>query len=83
MIIAERKHGFVLIALRNISLSAATGSMLSLERAMLGTFGNPESAKTRIMESWTGAGIFELLLCMGVSMILYARKLKRTSVQKG
>ena len=62
VIIAERKHGFVLIALRNISLSAATGSMLLLERAMLGTFGNPESAKTRIMESWTGAGIFVLLL---------------------
>ncbi|MBR4235595.1 MAG: hypothetical protein IKR85_05985 [Clostridia bacterium] len=77
MIIARRKPEFTLIALRNISLSAATGSMLSLERAMLGTFGDPENAKTTLLEGWTGAGTFVLLLCMGVGMMLYARKLKK------
>lgn len=51
---AHQSHNRRIAVLRNISLVSAIGAMLSLERSMLGTFGNPFSSFTLIMEAASG-----------------------------
>ena len=62
------------ITLRNISCAAAIGSMLSLERAMIGTFGNAADPESIVMEAATGAGAFILINLMGIGLILLSGK---------
>ena len=79
IVVAIRRHAFMWIALRNISLVAAIGSMLSLERAMLGTFGDPAEETTRIIEISTGVVAFVLLISIGTGMIIYAQQMRKES----
>ena len=71
---ALRKKEDTLILLRNISLASTAGSILSLERAMLGTFGDAADSFTFVMETATGAGVFLFLAEMGILIIRHAGK---------
>ena len=71
---AHRQHSATMITLRNIACASTIGSVLSLERAMLGTFGHGEYAFIRIMEAATGAAAFVAILAIGVSMIKAAKQ---------
>ena len=64
----KRKDAFLEIQ-RDISLVSAIGSMLSLERSMLGTFGDASDKLTFIMETATGAVAFVLISLIGLSLI--------------
>ena len=72
---AHKAHSPEGITLRNISCAAAVGSILSLQRAMLGTFGDAASTATLRMEAATGAGAFLILVCLGVEMVVLSRRL--------
>lgn len=67
---AHRQKSAMMITLRNISCAAATGSILSLERGMLGTFGNAADSFTRTTEIVSGAAAFVLILGLGLDLIL-------------
>jgi len=71
---AFRTRSSVMIALRNIACAGAIGAMLSLERAMLGTFGDAAGAFARTMEAASGAEAFVLVLALGAGMIAAARR---------
>ena len=72
---AQRKRNATLIMLRNITLAGTIVAVLSLERAMLGTFGNAEDSFTMITESATGGFSFVLIIAIGVGMIIQAGRL--------
>lgn len=63
----ENQRGFLL---RNVSMASAIGSLLTLQRAMLGTFGDPLDPFTLQMEASTGMGAFLLLLVLSVGMMI-------------
>ena len=69
---AHREKSVQMITLRNISFASAIASILSLERGMLGTFGDEDEKFVRIMEASSGAVAFILLVGLGIGMILYA-----------
>ena len=71
---AHKRQSDTLIMLRNISCAGAVGSMLSLERSMLATFGNISDSSSFTMEVISGAGAFVLILLIGISMIVRACK---------
>jgi len=55
--------------LRDISLAGATGAMLSLERMMLGTFGNASDTFSLVMEATSGAAAFVFITLMGMMLL--------------
>jgi len=67
---ARKKEDQKQFLLQNVSLVSAIGSLLGLERTMLGTFGNPMDTFTLRMEAATGMGAFLLLLVLSVGMII-------------
>ena len=77
---ARRQKSAAMITLRDIACAGAIGSILSLERAMLGTFGDAEDAFTLTMEAASGAGAFVLLIGIGLSMVLESRRYQNTRV---
>ncbi|MBQ6374600.1 MAG: hypothetical protein IJJ45_08975 [Clostridia bacterium] len=68
-VMAQRKRSAQLILLRNISCAGAVGSMLSLERSMLASFGDPAERFAVTMEAASGAGAFLIIMAMGAMMI--------------
>ena len=74
---ASRQRSPLMITLCNISCAGAVGSVLSLERAMIGTFGNPEYTSTVTIEAASGAVAFFLLIGIGIGMIYYANHINR------
>ena len=66
MVSAVRKKETGTLLMRCASFASAIGSMLSLERTMLGTFGDPGSSFVRNMEAGTGLGAFCLLILMAI-----------------
>lgn len=66
---ARRSNNAYLIILRNISLVSVTGSVLSLQRSMLGTFGNAADRFTLIMEAGTGMAAFLIILALGITLL--------------
>lgn len=56
--------------LRDISLAGATGAMLSLERMMLGTFGNASDTFSFVMEAASGAVAFLFIALMGALLLI-------------
>ena len=68
---AHRKGDLLSIMLRNISLASAVGSVLSLERSMLGTFGSSTDQFTYVMEGISGLVGFVIVVLLGCSMIAY------------
>lgn len=57
------------IARRSLALVCAIASMLSLERGMLGTFGDAGDHFTFVMEAASGLVAFLLLLLIGISLL--------------
>lgn len=74
MVRAHRKKDQLVIMLRNISCASAVGSILSLERSMLGTFGSSTSPFTYVMEGVSGLVGFLIVLSLGIAMILGASR---------
>lgn len=64
------KNAMMVLALRNISCAEAAASVLTLQRSMLASFGTMEKNKICLMNGLTGAGIFLLILALGVFMIV-------------
>jgi hypothetical protein len=66
---ARKKEDDLLEIEKDVSLVSAIGSMLSLERGMLGTFGDASDKLTLILEASTGAVAVILILLIGISLI--------------
>lgn len=71
---AHRKGDLPSIMLRNISLASAVGSVLSLERSMLGTFSSSTDQFTYVMEGISGLAGFIIVVLLGSSMIRFSVK---------
>jgi hypothetical protein len=72
MVVSYKRKQTRDIILRNLSLASAMGSVLSLERTMLGTFGSPSDSFNVIMETVSGFLIFILLLIMAYQLMIIA-----------
>lgn len=74
-VVKFRKYGSpVLSAAKNINLTAALVSMLSLETAMLAQFGGNDSTFRQIMTASSGAVISVIVLGMAIFMIVRANR---------
>ena len=69
---AHRRGDPFLVMPRNISLAAAAGSILSLERSMMSTFGSSTDSFTYTMEGVSGLVSFLFVVLLGTSMIVRA-----------
>lgn len=77
-----RKHDTpLIIAIRNISISDALVSLLSMQMSMYATFGKGETNNRHIMHVITGAGVCLCIVLLGISMIRYSRKMSRNILQ--
>ena len=74
---ANRTKSPALITLRNISCAGTVGSVLSLERSMLGTFGDASEPFVKVMEASSGGVAFLLMIGLGTGMILYSKNNSR------
>ena len=77
---AHKKKDATMIMLRDISLAGTIVAVLSLERSMLGTFGNAEDDFSRTMEIISGAVAFVLIIGIAISMIVQS-SLKKSDVR--
>ena len=75
-LIRKRKsHSPAIVAVKCISLATSLVSMLSLQTAMLASFGQGTAPETQqFMNLLTGTAVCGLLAILGISMILIARK---------
>jgi signal transduction histidine kinase len=71
---AQKEKSAFMITVRNISLAAATASMMSLERSMISTFSDKGICYFHTMDACTGAGGFLIVLALGISMIITGGK---------
>ena len=74
---AHRERSALLITLRNIDCVTAAGAVLSLEREMLGTFGNAADSLTVTAEAVSGAIAFLLMIGLGIGLILHSREFEK------
>ena len=65
-----------MIMIRNLSLASALGAMLSLERAMLGTFGQSGANFNMQMEAGTGMLVFILLLFLAYNLYRASQRIR-------
>ncbi len=68
------RRSFIRIALRNISCASALVSLVSLEGAMLGTFGDPSADFSFDVQAWSGAAAFVILMYLSISMYIMSGK---------
>ncbi len=71
---ARRKDDPQIDLIRCTSFVSAIGSMLSLERMMLGTFGNAKDLFTLRMEAGSGMAAFLFIVLIGMKMLFYKAK---------
>ena len=71
---ARKKKDLSMIMLRNISMACAIVALLSLERSMLGTYGDAGDRFSMTMTIISGACMFLIVVGIGVSMIIQAGK---------
>lgn len=83
--VKARKHYTpLIITIRNISISDALVSLLSMQMSMYATFSRRETDNSYIMHVITGAGVCLCIVLIGVSMIRYSVKMsKNITVIKG
>lgn len=75
-----RKHYTpLIITIRNICISEALVSLLSMQMSMYATFGKGETDKSHTMNVLTGAGVCICIVLIGVSMIRYSKKMSKIS----
>lgn len=69
--VRQRKNPSPLLAvIRTISYAEVAASVLTLQRSMLVSFGEIDSAKVRLMNALTGAGICLFVLMLGIFMTI-------------
>ena len=73
---SAKKDDPLFYMVKNISFVSAVGSILSLQRMMLGTFGGADLNFNRIMEAFSGAGAFLIIVILGCRMIFNAVKFR-------
>lgn len=71
---ARKHHTPLIITIRNISISDALASLLSMQMSMYATFGKGETNNSHTMHVITGAGVCFCIVWIGVSMIRYSEK---------
>ena len=75
-ILSHRKNQARMIMIRNLSLASALGAMLSLERTMLGTFGQSGANFNMQMEAGTGMLVFILLLFLAYNLFRASQRIR-------
>lgn len=65
----RKENSLLLSAIRNIGCADAAVSILSLQRSMLVSFGDMEREQIYIMNTLAGAGVFIIIIALGISMI--------------
>lgn len=82
-LIKAKKHDSPLITtIRNISISDALVSMLSMQMSMFATFGKEEAEKSHTMNVITGAGVCFCIVLIGLSMVLNSKKMNKNITEK-
>lgn len=76
---AQKEKSAFMMTVRNISLAAATASMMTLERSMISTFSERSAGYGTIMDACVGAGGFLVVLLLGISMIITGVKWEKHS----
>lgn len=67
---AKRTGNPIWIAIRNISCADAAGSILTMQRSMLVTFGEMEVGTVRLMNLLTGIGVCTVVFLLGIRLFL-------------
>lgn len=73
---SAKKDDPLFYMVKNTSFVSAVGSILSLQGMMLGTFGGADLNFNRIMEAFSGAGAFLIIVILGCRMIFNAAKFR-------
>lgn len=77
-LIKARKHDTpLIITIRNINISDALVSILSMQMSMFTTFGSGETVKSHTMNVITGAVVCLCIIIIGISMIYHSNKLNK------
>ncbi len=66
----KKENSLLLCTVRNIGCADAAVSILSLQRSMLVSFGEMERNKIYMMNALTGAGVFIIIVLLGIGMII-------------
>ena len=66
---ARKVSDIKVIAIRNITLGGVVISMFSLEKSMMTTFGDNSTDFIFLMQSISGAGIFVIIIALGINLI--------------
>ncbi len=74
LIVSGKRKESRIIMIRNLSLASALGSILSLQRTMLGTFGSPEDVFNLKMQALTGWLVFMILIIMAYELMKTSEK---------
>lgn len=80
---AKKRDSPLIITIRNISISDALVSMLSMQMSMFATFGKEEAGKSHTMNVITGAGVCFCIVLIGLSMIYNSKKISKDITEKG
>ena len=70
----RKENSLLLSTIRNISCADAAVSILSLQRSMLVSFGEMERDKMYVMNALTGAGVFIIILGLGIGTMVNSAK---------
>ena len=70
----RKENSLLLSTIRNISCADAAVSILSLQRSMLVSFGEMGHDRIYMMNALTGAGVFIVIIALGISMIVKSSK---------
>ena len=70
----RKENSLLLSTIRSISCADAVVSILSLQRSMLVSFGEMERYRIYMMNILTGAGVFIIILLLGIGMIVKSMK---------
>lgn len=86
MIRARKMKSTLLVTIRNIGYADALVSVLSLQTAMFGAFGEDSNVDPTLMNGITGACVCMMILAIGIYMILSAGKQRKrilAEIQEG
>lgn len=71
----RKENSLLLSTIRNIGCADAVVSILSLQRSMLVSFGEMERDRIYMMNALTGAGLFIIIITLGIGMIVKSLKI--------
>ena len=74
---ARKSGDGTLVMLKSVSLAAAVGSVLALERAMLGTFGGGAERFAQVVAGVSGLVGFMIAVILGALLLARARRIGR------